>query len=499
MKASAVLQQRRSGVLLHLSSLPGSPGNGDLGHDAFRFVDWLADAGFGVWQMLPLGPTHSDGSPYQCLSVHAGDPRYINLALLEEHGWLQPASGQPDGSPEAGVVELRLRRLNEARVQFRAGGGELSMDGEGEAAEFRRRHRYWLEDFALYMALRREKGEQPWWEWPAGERDRVPAALDQARERLCDAMEQVVFEQYLFFHQWDQLRRHGTARGITFFGDMPIFVAHDSAEVWANRELFAINEQGHAEAVAGVPPDYFSETGQFWGNPHYDWKRLEETGFDWWLRRLATQLELFDFVRLDHFRGLAAYWSIPATAETAMEGHWEPAPGQAFLEAVSERFGQVPLVAEDLGVITEDVDALREAFHLPGMKILQFAFDSDAHNPYLPHHHVPNGVVYTGTHDNDTTVGWYTALEPAIQARIADYLGQPGEGMPWPLLRSALASVAGLAILPMQDLLGLDGGHRMNTPGVAEGNWQWRFEWDWLAPELADRLASLNRLYGRCD
>lgn len=497
MTAASILHQRRAGVLLHPSSLPGTPGNGDLGAEAFRFVDWLAEGGFGVWQMLPLGPTHADGSPYQCLSVHAGDPCYINLVLLEEKGWLEPPSDEVRTSLEAAPIEGRLQRLREARAGFVKAGGSLSAEAEGEAAEFRRRHRAWLEDFALYTALRREKGEQPWWEWPAGERDRQPAALTAARERLADSIEQVVFEQYCFFHQWDQLRRHATARGVHLFGDMPIFVAHDSAEVWAHRGLFAIDEHGHAEAVAGVPPDYFSETGQFWGNPHYDWKRLRETGFEWWLQRLATQLELFDFVRLDHFRGLAAYWSIPANAETAMEGHWEPAPGHAFLQAVAERFGEVPLVAEDLGVITEDVETLREAFRLPGMKILHFAFDSDSDNPYLPHNHRRRAIVYTGTHDNNTTVGWHDALEPWVRERVRDYLGQPEEPMPWPLIRAALASVADLAVVPMQDLLELDAEHRMNVPGVAEGNWGWRFEWEEVGEDLAGRMAHLNALYGR--
>ncbi|WP_421621526.1 4-alpha-glucanotransferase [Alkalilimnicola ehrlichii] len=490
MSGGGFWQRRRAGVLAHLSSLPGEAGSGSLGRHAHGFIDWLADAGFSVWQMLPLGPTHDDLCPYQCLSVHAGDARFIDQEALEAAGWL-PRESQSSHDPR----RWRQERLCRARAGRAAAGDEASM---AEEAAFRQRHAHWLEDYALYVALRREKGEAPWWEWPTAERDREEAALAAARERLADAIDQAVFEQFLFFSQWEALRRHAGERGVALFGDMPLFVAHDSADVWAHRDYFQLDEAGRPRTVAGVPPDYFSDTGQRWGNPHYEWARMQADGFHWWLDRLATQLELFDFVRLDHFRGLAAYWSIPAEAETARDGQWVPAPGRAFLAAVADRFGRVPLVAEDLGFITEDVEALRDTFGLPGMKVLHFAFDSDADNPYLPHHHVSDGAVYTGTHDNDTTVGWYRGLDPAVAERVAAYLGYPGEEMPWPLIRAALASVAGLAVVPMQDLLALDSDHRMNIPGVAGGdNWRWRFQWEWLPEGLQQRMAEMNRLYGR--
>lgn len=500
-------ERRQAGVLAHLSALPGAPGNGDLGEHARYFVDWLAAGGFSVWQMLPLGPTHEDLCPYQCLSVHAGDPGFIDLQALVEAGYLTAEQARlPPGLTRLEILEWRYERLRAARLGSLAtaeagddGGADGGSGGgkDHELNQFRARHCNWLEDYALYMALRRETGGKPWWEWSAELRDRQPQALAQAREHLTEEIEQVVFEQFLFFQQWAQLRAYANARGVRLFGDMPIFVAHDSAEVWAQREFFDLGEDGQPHSVAGVPPDYFAADGQRWGNPHYDWQQMAADGFSWWLGRLATQLELFDFVRLDHFRGLSAFWSIPVEAETARDGHWESAPGYDLLSAIEQRFGRIPLVAEDLGIITDDVVALREYFALPGMKVLQFAFDSDSANPYLPHNHIPASVVYTGTHDNDTTMGWYQAMEPWVEQRMWAYLGHPGESMPWPLIRAALASVAGLAVLPMQDLLSLGSEHRMNIPGVAEGNWRWRFEWEWVPADLSDSLNELNRLYGR--
>lgn len=490
-------ERRRAGVLAHLSSLPGAPGNGDLGEGARRFVDWLVAGGFSVWQMLPLGPTHEDLCPYQCLSVHAGDPGFIDLQALVEAGYLRAEQAQaPPGLSRAEVLEWRHDRLRQARAGFMARSAEFEHDHR-QLVEFRAERANWLEDFALYMALRRESHGLPWWQWPVPLRDRQAAALEQARERLAAEVEQVVFEQFLFFRQWAALRSYANARGVVLFGDMPIFVAHDSAEVWARRECFDLDDEGQPQTVAGVPPDYFAADGQRWGNPHYAWQRMAADGFSWWLERLATQLELFDFVRLDHFRGLAAFWSIPVTAQTARDGHWEPAPGYELLAAIRQHFGRIPLVAEDLGIITDDVVALRDHFALPGMKVLQFAFDSDAANPYLPHNHQPGSVVYTGTHDNDTTLGWYDGLEPWVVERLQSYLGHPGEPMPWPLIRAALASVAGLAVVPMQDLLALGAEHRMNVPGVAEGNWRWRFEWEWVPAELSGWLRGVNQLYGR--
>ncbi|BAU56989.1 4-alpha-glucanotransferase [Halorhodospira halochloris] len=498
--------------------MPGGPGNGDLGAHSRYFVDWLANCGFSVWQMLPLGPTHEDLCPYQCLSVHAADPGFIDLQQLVEAGYLSAEQAiPPTDLSRSELLNWRYQRLRDARAGFVARHGQngkgQAQGEEGQAPppppppetnselrelrQFRACHSHWLEDYALYMALRRENEFRPWWEWPQPLRDRQPQALEEARERLGEELNQVVFEQFIFFRQWAALRAYAAEKGVLLFGDMPIFVAHDSAEVWAQREYFDLGADGQPLSVAGVPPDYFAADGQRWGNPHYNWQRMAEDGFKWWLQRLETQLELFDFVRLDHFRGLAAYWSIPVEAETARDGHWEPAPGHDLLSAVAQRFGQIPLVAEDLGIITDDVVALREQFALPGMKVLQFAFDSDSANPYLPHNHTADSVVYTGTHDNDTTMGWYADLEPWVTERMHSYLGHPNEPMPWPLVRASLASVSGLAILPLQDLLALGSDHRMNIPGVAEGNWRWRFEWEWLPDDLSGWLWELNYLYGR--
>jgi 4-alpha-glucanotransferase len=465
-------------VLLHLSSLPG----GDLGADAVRFVDFLAETGLTVWQMLPLGPTHDEGSPYRALSAHAGDPRFISLALLVEWGWLD----SPDGE--------RPARLREAYDNFRR---RAAPEAHAAFESFVRASQAWLEDYALFMALRRAHEGRPWWEWEREWRDRRPAGLAAARQRFAAEIEFVRFEQFLFARQWARLREYAERRGVLLFGDMPIFVAHDSADVWAHREYFKLDRAGRPTVVAGVPPDYFSATGQRWGNPLYRWARLRRDGFGWWRTRLETELGRFDLVRVDHFRGFEACWEIPADAETAVEGRWVKVPGAALFRTLRQAFGRLPLVAEDLGLITPAVQALRRRFGIPGMYVLQFAFDGGADNPYLPHRHEPDAVVYTGTHDNETTRAWFEALPAASQWRVMDYLGFPTEPMPQPLVRAALASVARLAILPMQDLLGLGPGHRMNTPGTTQGNWRWRFSWDQLHDEIRDWLRRVVALYGR--
>ncbi len=483
-------ERRRAGVLLHPTSLPGGIGNGELGADAWRFVDFLADCGVSLWQMLPLGPTHSDNSPYQCLSVHAGDIRLVSLQRLVEAGWLDDA-GLDTGQDLQAQRKVRLVAAHNGFLRKASAEVRAALD------EFTGRHANWLDDFALYQALRDEFEGRAWFDWPQPLRDRDPDALREAHKRLAGAVQQVRFEQFLFFQQWTQLRRYANDRGVLLFGDIPIFVAYDSAEVWADREWFQLDREGRLKVVAGVPPDYFSETGQRWGNPHYDWQALAKDGYRWWLDRIRTQLELFDLMRIDHFRGFEAYWEIDASAETAVDGRWVAGPGADFFEAVRREFGSLPLVAEDLGVITPEVTALREQFGLPGMKILQFAFDGSPDNPYLPHNHEPLSVVYTGTHDNNTTLGWYQELADHERHFLHHYLGPGGDPMPWLLVRTALASVARLAVLPMQDVLGLDGAHRMNTPGVTEGNWCWRFDWPQLLPEHGERLGGWVSLYGR--
>jgi 4-alpha-glucanotransferase len=484
--AQPVLDRRRAGILLHPSSLPGEGENGTLGPQALRFVDFLAASGFSVWQMLPLGPTHADRSPYQCLSVHAGNPRLICFEQLEEWGWLPHTSGL---SVASGVVRRAL--LAQARQVCLAQGGARDLEAFDAA------HAFWLDDYALYVALRQAHDHSAWWHWPEPLRDRNSAALAAARVQHAEDLALVRFEQFIFFRQWQELRQVAQARGVQLFGDLPIFVAHDSADVWAQREYFALDAVGQPRVVAGVPPDYFSPTGQRWGNPLYNWTRLRADGFRWWIERLRTQFDLFDLVRIDHFRGFEACWQIPADEDTAINGRWVPTPGKALFKALKNEFGMLPVVAEDLGLITPAVHRLREQFGLPGMRILQFAFDGGADNPYLPYNHDENSVVYTGTHDNDTTLAWFENLSADQQRVVLDYLGHPGEPMPWPLVRAALASVARLAILPMQDVLQAGQGQRMNIPGSNSGNWQWRFTWDQLPPGLGERLHALVQRYGR--
>ncbi len=481
------LSGRSAGVLLHPTSLPGGWASGDLGEAAYRFIDLLADAGFAVWQLLPLGQPHGDGSPYQCLSVHAGNRALISIDRLVEWGWLDPV--EPSRDPQ---------RHRELLVEARHGFAAHADAGWREARrDFEQAQADWLDEYALFIALREAHGGQAWMAWPTPLRDREPAALAAARTRWAEAIEQVRFEQFVLFTQWARLRDHAHQRGVALFGDMPIFVAHDSVDVWADRDYFAIDAEGRADKVAGVPPDYFSATGQRWGNPHYHWPRMQADGFDWWIKRLEGQLRFFDLIRIDHFRGFEAYWEIPGEHETAMHGHWVKAPGVELFDTLHRHFDPLPLVAEDLGVITDEVVALRDRYQLPGMKILQFAFDGGPDNPYLPHNHVPNSVVYSGTHDNDTTLGWFHGLDEAQKAQILDYLGQPSEAMPWPLVRAAFASVACLAVVPLQDLLELDGQHRMNVPGTSEGNWSWRFDWPQIPDHFVAHLRHLLQLYGR--
>ncbi len=495
MVAATQGDRRRAGILLHPTSLPGPRAQGDLGADAFRFVDFLESAGMTLWQMLPLGPTHDNRSPYQCLSISAGNPRLISYQRLVEAGWLDADRADAPDRASARGLHARNGALAQAWRGFRDRAGD---EAQRDWQAFREREGGWLEDYALFVALRREHDHADWTRWPAPLRDREAGAVAEARVRNREVIELVCFEQFVFHQQWHALRGYANSRGVLLFGDLPIFVAHDSADVWVDRRLFKLDGQGMPEVVAGVPPDYFSATGQRWGNPHYRWDVMAGDGYEWWIRRIERQLALFDLVRIDHFRGFEAFWEIPADDADARGGRWVDGPREQLFDALQAQLGTLPLVAEDLGVITPGVEALRERYGLPGMKILQFAFDGSADNPYLPHNHRRRSVVYTGTHDNDTTVGWYQGLDDRQRDYIAEYLGQPGEPMPWPLVRAAFASVAGLAVIPMQDALGLDGTHRMNTPGTCEGNWGWRFDWDMIPADLAARLRRMLQLCGRC-
>lgn len=480
------LDRRRAGILLHPTSLPDSA----LGPNAFRFIDFMAACGMTVWQMLPLGPTHDDSSPYQCLSAHAGNPRLISLELLVQDGWLPSESAALEPTDPAAHRHPCL-------AQAYQGFKQLASAEDHAAFKTFRAVYPWLKDFALYVALRHENAGRSWVDWPVLLRDRDPRALEEAWQRLAGVIEQICFEQFMFFRQWYALKHYANERGMLLFGDMPIFVAHDSADVWAHRHYFKLDPSGHPWVVAGVPPDYFSATGQRWGNPHYEWERMQADGFQWWMERMATQFALFDLVRIDHFRGFEACWEIPAGNPTAEGGRWVQVPGDAFFDALQKKFTALPLVAEDLGIITPEVDALREKYHMPGMKILQFAFDGGPTNPYLPHNHKKDSVIYTGTHDNNTTLGWFQELSYPAQNYIMEYLAKPLESMPLPLIRSALASVACLAIIPMQDALRLDATHRMNLPGTSQGNWGWRYSWDQIPVDLPARLRRMVEMYGR--
>jgi len=485
------LDHRRAGVLLHITSLPGNAATGDLGAEARHFVDFLADAGFSVWQTLPLGPTKGDGSPYQTSSVHAGNPDMISIELPLERGWL----AEPKDEVQQLTSAAKKQALRLAWHGFRDYASATEVE---ELEAFCGQQAYWLEDYVLFRALQESQGGC-WWEWPAELRDRDVPSLGTARAALKGELDYLRFEQFLFFTEWMALKQYANDHGVRLFGDLPIFVAHDSAEVWAHREMFDLREDGMPRTVAGVPPDYFSATGQRWGNPLYLWDRMREDGYAFWLDRMHTQLRLFDLIRIDHFRGFEAFWEVPAEDDHAMNGRWVKAQGDELFDRLHEEFDPLPLVAEDLGVITPEVEELRHRYDLPGMKILQFAFSGDPDNPYLPYNHSRNSVVYTGTHDNDTTLGWYLSLDDDTRARVDEYLGRSREPMPWPMIRAALASRSSLAILPMQDVLGLDGHQRMNLPGSTEGNWSWRFSWDQVGEDLAGRLHRRITLYGRAD
>jgi 4-alpha-glucanotransferase len=489
---------RSSGVLLHPTSLPGPFGIGDLGPAAYAWVDALAQAKQSWWQILPLGPTGFGDSPYQSYSAFAGNPLLISPERLRDDGLIDASDlAGPQFPAERvdfpAVIAFKDRLLGRAWENFQRGrAGQL----RGTFEVFLHQHQSWLPEYALFMAIRDAQGKS-WQYWPHDLRTRQGHALDTARHELAASVGLYQFRQFLFFRQWHDLRGHARAKGVGIIGDMPIFVAADSADVWANLNQFLLDGECRPRCVAGVPPDYFSATGQLWGNPLYDWPAMERTGFAWWLARFRALFELVDVVRLDHFRGFEAYWEVPAGRPDAIVGRWVQAPGEALLATVERTFGRLPIIAEDLGLITAEVTALRERFRLPGMRVLQFAFGDKPSNAYLPHNFDANTAVYTGTHDNDTTRGWFASISDRERDHVRRYLGRDGSDIAWDLMRLAWSSVADYAIAPLQDLLSLGSEARMNSPGKAAGNWGWRCQGAQLTPNVLDRLADLTELYGR--
>lgn len=493
--------ERAGGILLHPTSLPGRFGIGDLGENAYRFVDMLIENHQKLWQICPLGPPGEPAySPYQCFSAFAGNPMLINLEKLAEQGLVEPDDlnfNEPFDEHTVDyfrVAQFKTALLKKAHVSFQA---KATSAQQAMFEGFCRRQSDWLEDYALFMALREQHQGAAWNTWEPELVARYPDALNRAREECASRVAFQKFVQYLFTDQWLGLRAYANRNGVKIIGDIPIFVSLESADVWSNPELFFLDERGNPEFVAGVPPDYFSETGQLWGNPVYRWSAMKEQGYAWWIARFAQAFQLTDIVRVDHFRGFAAYWSIPAGEETAINGIWEPGPGEDLFRAVERELDELPIIAEDLGLITPDVTVLRDALDFPGMKVLHFAFDGSPKNDYLPHNYTQNCVVYTGTHDNDTTLGWYSQGEPEMRDWVKTYLHSDGSGIGWDLIRFAWSSVADMAIIPFQDMLQLGTEARLNVPGTAEGNWAWRFTWDMLTQDMQEKLTGLTDVYLR--
>ncbi len=502
---------RASGILLHPTSLTGEFGIGDFGRQAYEFVDFLVEARQTYWQILPLGPTGYGDSPYQCFSAFAGSTMLISPEKLAEDDLL--TQEQIDSRPEfaegradyGGVYEWKNKILPEAYKNFHA---TTSVDLRGKFETFSQENESWLDEYALYKAVKASQGQKAWYQWETALKLREANALSLVSEKLYEEIQAEKFYQFLFFRQWMAVKEYANRGGISVAGDIPIFIALDSSDVWCNQDKFKLNPDGSPKVVAGVPPDYFSTTGQLWGNPIYDWDAMRLDGFGWWIDRVKHTLKTVDIVRIDHFRGFAASWEVPGGDKTAENGRWVDVPGEELFDTFKEEFGELPFWAEDLGVITPDVEHLRDAFGLPGMRILQFAFGGDSENHDLPHNYINNCVAYTGTHDNDTTVGWWHSQAGAGSTRDAgeitrerdfclEYLNTGEDTINWAFVRAVWASVASTAMVPMQDILGLGTEGRMNLPASSSGNWHWRLREGDLADEAAERLRKLTEIYGR--
>ena len=493
-----IFNKRLSGVLLHPSSLPGKYGIGTLGAEAFRFVDWLCDSGQKIWQMLPLGPTDWSHSPYQAYSAFAGNPDLIDPDLLVSEGYLLP--GHLDGTPKFPVDKINFKTVAPFREKLLRAAYQQFIIRSGfdtpEYHQFWDQHWWWLESWSLFDACRTHLPGTDWSEWEEPLKLREEAALQAHYNRYQETVRFSRFLQYIFFRQWFALKNYANSKGISIFGDIPLYVSYNSSDVWSNQKLFLLDDQHKPALVGGVPPDYFSKTGQLWGNPLFDWDKMEQQGYDWWMARIHFNLKMFDLVRIDHFRGLESFWAIPAGEKTAINGTWMKAKGDEMLRLLQQQIGSLPIVAEDLGLITGEVDQLRKKYKLPGMKVLQFAFSDGADNTHLPHNHSHDFVAYTGTHDNNTTNGWLQSLKNGEKLKVLTYLGIARPDA-WGFIRKVEESVALLAIIPMQDILGLGAAARMNKPGTTKGNWIWRMDPAMMKKEYGERLLGLTRLFGR--
>lgn len=493
-----IFDTRKSGVLLHPSSLPGKYGIGTLGEEAFRFVDWLNEAGQKIWQILPLGPTDWSHSPYQSYSAFAGNPDLIDPEILIKEGLLASTSLQNSSDLPRDKIDFKIllpfreKLLKEAFLNFTASGGFNSV----EYQQFWDHNWWWLESWSLFDACRKNLPGTDWSKWKNPIRTRQDQALKEHYYQFRESVEFSRFLQFIFFRQWFALKKYANEKGVFILGDIPLYVAYNSADVWSNQSLFLLDEALQPTLVGGVPPDYFSKTGQLWGNPLFDWQKMKETGFQWWMARIHFNLRLFDLVRIDHFRGLESFWAVPAGEKTAINGSWIKANGDEMLQLLQQQLGSLPIIAEDLGLITHEVDQLRKKYALPGMKVIQFAFSDDPENNHLPHNYTNDFVAYTGTHDNNTTLGWLQSLNKTDKKQVEKYLGSEPLNA-WHLIRKVEESVAQLAIIPMQDILGLPSASRMNKPGTVKGNWIWRMDPELQKKEQATMLLELTKLFGR--